>query len=148
MAYGTMTGSAINRITLSAREFLEIILDWTSATSGAGGGTVSLNLATPLMANHPLIFSKNYFGGLLYSVETVCGASGDLTTNLCSTMSITIKDTYGFDIMEAALASRSTTAGQVVYLEPAALLNSELQLNISSTGTLGGKGRIILWIEQ
>jgi hypothetical protein len=115
MAYGTLSSSAISRIRLTAREFLQIILDWTVASgTGTGNGTVSLNLATPLLASHPILFPKNYFGGLLYAVETIAGASGDLLTNRATTMSITINDVYGFDIMEAALANRSTAAGQIV----------------------------------
>jgi hypothetical protein len=148
MGYGTLSSSAISKIRLSSREFCEIILDWTVENTATGLGTVSLNIATPLMANHPDQFTTDYFGGLLYSVETVAGASGDLVTNRATTMSLTIKDKYGFDIMEAALANRSTAAGQIVYLEPPVLLNSDLQLNVASTQAVGAKGRVILWIEQ
>jgi hypothetical protein len=147
MGIGTLSSSTINKIRVSTKEYLEIILDWT-ANSIMSDGTFSMNLATPLMANHPKIFTKDYFGGGLYAVETIMGASGDLTTNKLSYMNITIKDPYGLDIMQGNLTNRSTSAAEIVYADPPILLNSDLVLNIISTQTPGGKGRIIMWIQQ
>jgi hypothetical protein len=149
MGFGTLANSTINRIRVSTKEYLELILDWTvQSGSAAGNGTVSLNLATQIMANHPKIFTKDYFGGALYAVETIAGASGDLTTNVATTMSITIKDPYGLDIAAGNLVNRSTTAAEIVYSDPPILLNSDLQLNVASTQAVGAKGRIIMWIQQ
>jgi hypothetical protein len=149
MAYGTLTNSAINKIRIGARSIWEVILDWKVEASGsAGAGTVNLNVATILLGNHPKIFLKDYFGGFLIAGQTIPGHEGDIATNVATLTNITIHDSYGCDVMAGVLSSRSSSAAEIVYADPPILLNSELELNISTTKTEGAQGRLILWIEQ
>lgn len=149
MAYGTLTSTAINRIRAGARDLWEIVLDWKAHTTAGGyRDSVHLNIATILASNHPKIFRTDSFGGFLSSVETIAGSSGDLTTNVATSMNVTLEDPYGLDVMAGVLYNRSSTAAERVYADPPIALNSELELNIGSTKTYGAEGRLIMWVEQ
>ena len=150
MAYGSLTKSIINRIRIGTSDVWEIICDWKAAITPdiTYRDCVQLNLATLLAVNHPKLFLVDRFGGFLSSVETIAGASGDLSTNVATSMHMTIKDPYGLDIMANVLYNRSSSAAERVYADPSIMLNSELQLNIASTKTYGAEGRVILWIEK
>jgi hypothetical protein len=148
MAYGTMTHQAINRIIIGARTIYEIILDWTSEASGsAGSGTVLLNLATPLQAEFPRLFPRDYFSGFLLAAQTIPGHAGDIATNVATLTNITLHDKYGMDVMATVLTARSSSAAEVEYADPPVFLNTDLELNISTVRTEGGQGRLILYME-
>jgi hypothetical protein len=143
---GSLTNTNVDKIRVGARDFYEITLDWKGNTASIG--TVQFNIATTLANNHPKIFATATFGGFLTAVQSIPGASGDLATNLASAMNILIKDPYGLDVMAGVLVGTSTTAAEIHYADPPILLNSELSLNMASTGTHSAQGRLIFWIEK
>lgn len=147
MAYGTFRSVQANKISIGERELFEIILDWRGRDD-ISSNQIQLNIATALANIYPKIFKAEKLEGFLWAVETVPGTSGDIATNLATLCSITLTDSYGYDVMDGNLANRSSSAAEKMYADPAILLNSEIVLNIASTKAYRSEGRIIMIVER
>lgn len=149
---GTITNTAVKKIVVGARVLFEYLFDWQvkAAVGSSTSGMVQLNIATVLVARHPNWVKTDAFGGFLQSVETIPGASGDLTTNCATAINITLKDPYGYDVMATTLLTRSSSLAQKAILDPPILLNTELELNVGTTWTTTNlsQGRLIMVVEQ
>jgi hypothetical protein len=124
-----------------------VILDWMSDDAGA----VSLAIASTYAAQLPF----GPFGpkpgkvqGVLRSIETIPGLSGDLTTTLPTDQyDITILDKYGLDVLAGVGMNRDDgIAEKVVAGAGKIIVDSELTLTIAAAGD-NTTGRVILEFE-
>ena len=99
---------------------------WTSTAGGAAD----------------LITGEAYYGRVI-SLVTIPGTAGDAPTDLYD---ITITDTEGYDVMQAAGANRSTSATQSAVPTAASVAFGTLTLNVTNAGN-AKSGVAILYID-
>lgn len=146
--------SASMTVSLEGNPFLDgckdqarIVIDWISHTDGV----VSLGIVSTKDAAEAALgglrLDLNKIRGVLKSIQTSPGASGDLTTLLPTAYDLTLLDQYGLDVSGGQLLGRSAAVSEVVTYDPPIVVDaSEITVTIASAGS-GKKGRIIITLE-
>lgn len=120
----------------------KVILDWTSDSTA---GTVSIPICSTYAA------AQGWNGvqpaklqGFIRSLETIPGASGDLTTTLpTAAYDVTLLDSYAQDVSAAVLADRSGTVAEREIPTSPLYIDDEITLTIANAGN-SKTGRLIL----
>lgn len=136
------TGQSVTVSRQKHKDYRVYVIDWTSGTGGATN-TVSQDLSTATGGETVM--------GWLESIETIPGASGDKSTYLPTSYSMTLLDPYGLDITGGVVTSRSASVAQKFVFTSSSVsggayrqfVAGALTLTISNA-SISKKGRVIL----
>jgi hypothetical protein len=140
-------------VTVNGNPFLDgtgptqIILNWVSHTDGSVSKGIASNYTTGLGSGSASPIAPSKVKGMFKSIEFIPGLNGDLTTSLPTpNYGVSILDAYGYDILDKAGVSRSSTVAEKLFPADYFIIDSELTLTIASAGDTK-KGRIIIELE-
>jgi hypothetical protein len=140
-AAGSLVTTLNKMYNRKGRKLWEIICDYTVSTSGI----VTINIGSTMYNAAQVKNTK--LAGYLTSVTNIPGASGVPADNTASTLSITLTDSYGVDLMKDELLNLSTSLGYRLDASPAMFISDDVVLNVASIKSTHGGGRLIVYLE-